>query len=243
MIDDSVFIVSLVDVEKNAQWFRQLRKFIVLTTHSGYASAEGLYVLLERFRRVSIRVNTDENYFREWGVRIGPCDAVSGLRELMQRKRANVRAIREAEKNHAPVTPEGISGERLIFVVGQSEICQRGRSGQHCGMFGQLRNCHQCTQEKPGHDNAQQQDRYGDGKLAGLRGSSVPVEFAAFHWGGILTQPDPPVGIFGQCRMARAKFGFHVGRIETSPKLVLIQHLCPLRIPAQILRLKMSSAP
>ena len=136
-----------------------------------------LCVLVKDLRRVAFRVNADQydarKMLRALCIHAGTCK-----RELLQGSGADIRAVRKAKKNQAPVAGKRCAIEFVARLVDQGKLRQRSRFRQERGV---RRNTTRLLQR-------QEPQKCATGECHGKekynQGFSLRV-----HIGGILTQP------------------------------------------------------
>ena len=100
MIDTVIAVEIAGFCEENTHGFSQLYQLIGIAADTNYIAAEVADIRGHRFGSVSLRVNTDQDDSRE--LASGFDDPRSRDCKLLQRCRANVRAMREAKENNTP---------------------------------------------------------------------------------------------------------------------------------------------
>src|SRR3546814_19595524 len=89
-----------------------------------FRSVECAHISLELVRRVAVRVHREEIDAQFPG---GIAEALVDLREHCQRRRTDVRAIREAGKDQRPVAFQLLASDGRAVLVDGFEIAERAR--------------------------------------------------------------------------------------------------------------------
>ena len=119
--------------EENANGFRQLDQLIGIAADTNNIVAEVADVGGHHTGSVSLRVDTDQDDSRE--LASGFDDPRSRDYKLLQRCRANVRAMGKAEKNNTPVSEQLVFAKWLAGMVDHGKIRQSGWRRKYCRKF------------------------------------------------------------------------------------------------------------
>ena len=126
------YVISVVGLRsrmKDAQRFCQDIERVKVAADAVHAIAEGVDVFRESLGVIAGRIDAHENNLRD---DLGACvfKATANDRQLLQRNRTDVRALREAEEDEADLTGELAPGERFAVVARQGKVGQWQRRGQ-----------------------------------------------------------------------------------------------------------------
>lgn len=118
--------------EVDAEGFGQFDDFFEVAGDAEIALAEECYVFAHEFGCVPLGIDADK-YDARQRVPASLSQLLPSLRKYLQRCRANVRAVREAEEHQVPLSFEDGAVDHSAVVIQQRESRKRVARGQHRG--------------------------------------------------------------------------------------------------------------